>query len=116
MSEKFTSSVPPPAPRAPPAPPPRPPSAPAKSRRKFLTWIAVVGGILTLTPYVPFGSFLSASVGGSSSKTTNETIVLDNNKSENGNAAGKTVNVNDLTSFPPNSHWVITYPSSGDPN
>jgi len=76
----------------------------------------VVGGILSLTPYVPFGSFLSASVGGSSLATKNQTVVLDNNKSENGNAAGRTVNVNDLTNFPPNSHWVITYPSSGDPN
>src|SRR2546425_6834732 len=97
MSEKLSSSAAPPAPRAPPAPPPRPASAPAKSRRKFLTWIAVVGGILSLTPYVPFGSFLSASVGGTSLATKNQTVVLDNNKSENGNAAGKTVNVNDLT-------------------
>jgi rieske iron-sulfur protein len=29
-------------------------------------------------------------------------------------AAGKPVNVNDLNTFPPNSHWTITYPSSGD--
>jgi Rieske Fe-S protein len=38
------------------------------------------------------------------------------NNNANGAAAGKTVNVNDLTSFPPNSTWLITYPSSGDLN
>ena len=31
-----------------------------------------------------------------------------------GTAAGRKVNVGDLATFPPNSHWVITYPSSGD--
>lgn len=31
-----------------------------------------------------------------------------------GAAAGKVVNINDLTTFPPNDHWVITYPTSGD--
>ncbi|MDA4117948.1 MAG: Rieske 2Fe-2S domain-containing protein [Thaumarchaeota archaeon] len=102
---------------APPTPPSRPAAAPPKkSRRKFISLIAVVGGLLTLAPYVPFGTFLSSSVGGSSATTKPQTIVLDNNTSENGNAAGKKVNVNDLTSFPPNNHWVMTYPSSGDPN
>jgi rieske iron-sulfur protein len=84
-----------------------------------LTLIATVGGILSLTPYVPFGSFLSASVRGSSSMTKNETIVLDNLPASppfgNGRAAGLKVNVNDLSTFPPNSHWLMTYPSSGDP-
>ena len=28
--------------------------------------------------------------------------------------AGETVNVYDLTSFPPNGSWLLTYPSSGD--
>lgn len=31
-----------------------------------------------------------------------------------GAAAGVQVNVNDLTTFPPNDHWVFTYPTSGD--
>jgi Rieske Fe-S protein len=31
-----------------------------------------------------------------------------------GSAAGKPVNVNDLGTFPPNSSWFITYPSSGN--
>ena len=114
MSEKLTNSS---APPAPPAPPPRPAASPPKqSRRRFLTVIAVVGGLLALAPWVPFGSYLSASVGGAAAATKNETIVLDNNTSENKTAAGKTVNVNDLTTFPANSHWVMTYPSSGDPN
>ncbi len=46
----------------------------------------------------------------------NETIVLDENPLENGKASGKKVNVNDLSTFPPNSTWVMTYPSSGDPS
>jgi Rieske Fe-S protein len=78
----------------------------------------VVGGILSLTPYVPFGSFLTASVGGSSSLTKNQTLVLDDLPASpplgNGKAAGLKVNVNDLATFPPNSHWLMTYPSSGD--
>jgi len=77
--------------------------------------MAVVGGLLALAPWGAFGSYLQASVGGSTSTTKPQTIVLDNNTSENGSAAGKTVNVKDLTSFPPNTAWVMTYPSSGDP-
>jgi len=115
MSEKITNSS---APPAAPAPPPRPPAAspPKKSRRGFLTLIAVVGGLLALAPWVPFGTYLSASVSGASVASKPQTIILDNNTSENRTAAGKTVNVNDLTTFPPNDHWVMTYPSSGDPN
>jgi Rieske Fe-S protein len=61
------------------------------------------------------GSFLSSSAAGATSTPGVQTIVLDDNTLENGSAAGKTVNVNDLTSFPPNSTWVMTYPSSGNP-
>jgi len=32
----------------------------------------------------------------------------------NGAASGKPVNVKELTMFPPNSSWLVTYPSSGD--
>jgi rieske iron-sulfur protein len=124
MSEKLTNSnnaaPPPPPPPRPAAPPPAPPSRPAagpakKSRRKFLTLFAVVGGLLALAPWVPFGNFLSSSASGAAAAPTNQTIVLDNNTQENGSAAGKTVNVKDLTTFPPNSTWVMTYPSSGNP-
>lgn len=68
---------------------------------------------MALAPWVPFGTFLSSSASGSQTVTTNQTIVLDQNV-ENGKAAGKKVNVNDLTNFPPNTTWVMTYPSSGD--
>jgi rieske iron-sulfur protein len=120
MSENLTNSTAPPPPPRPAAPPPpapsRPPAGPAKkSRRRFLTLFAVVGGLLALAPWVPFGNFLSSSASGSSGAPTNQTIVLDDNPTENGSASGKTVNVNDMTTFPPNSSWVMTYPSSGDP-
>jgi rieske iron-sulfur protein len=115
LSEKITNSS---APPAPPSPPPRPAAAPAKkSRRGFLKLIAVVGGLLALAPWVPnMGSFLSSSASGSASASGNQTIVLDENTLENGKASGLKVNVNDLTTFPPNTTWVMTYPSSGDPS
>lgn len=71
--------------------------------------------MLALAPWVPFGTYLSASASGGKPTNKNTTIVLDNSTEENGKAAGKTVNVNDLETFPPNSSWVMTYPSSGDP-
>jgi rieske iron-sulfur protein len=76
----------------------------------------VVGGLLALAPWVPFGTYLSSSAGGSQTATKAQTIILDQNPLENGKASGKTVNVNDLNTFPPNSTWVMTYPSSGDPS
>jgi rieske iron-sulfur protein len=78
--------------------------------------LAVVGGILTLVPWIPnMGSFLSSSASVAVVSKGNYTVVLDENTQENGSASGKKVNVNDLLSFPPNSTWVMTYPSSGDP-
>jgi len=114
MSGDVTKRSAPPAP----PPPPRPAAPPAnKSRRRFLTLFAVVGGLLTLVPWIPnMGSFLSSSASGSATATGNQTIVLDENTLENGKASGRTVNVNDLTTFPPNSTWVMTYPSSGSPS
>src|ERR1035437_7330262 len=101
MSEKPTNSTAAPQPPSAPSPPPRPAAAPpAKSRRKLLTLFAVVGGLLALAPWVPFGTFLSSSSSVSSVATTNQTIVLDENTEENGGASGKTVNVNDLNTFP----------------
>jgi rieske iron-sulfur protein len=118
------ASTPTPAPRTGAPMPPRPatPVAPAQaapskpSRRRFLTLFAVVGGLLTLVPWIPnMGSFLSSSAAGATTAAGEQTIVLDDNPLENGNASGKTVNVKDLTTFPPNSTWVMTYPSSGNP-
>jgi len=62
--------------------------------------------------FVPWGKFLSASLIGSG-KLIDQKVVIDANPVY-GPAAGATVNVNDMTTFPPNSHWVITYPSSGN--
>jgi Rieske Fe-S protein len=42
-------------------------------------------------------------------------IVRVDDLSRFGTAAGMPVKISDLTTFPPNSNWVITYPSTGDP-
>ncbi len=81
-------------------------------RRPFLYVLALASVVLALAPYVPWGEFLSASIRGSG-KLVTQKVVIDNNQLYK-TAAGKAVNVNDLATFPPNSHWSITYPSSGD--
>ena len=116
-------------PPRPPTPPPRPPApaqapspaAPQKSssRRSFIKALVAISAILTIIPFAPWGNFLLSSVS-SHGALQRQKVVLDLNTTTNNNAngavAGKTVNVNDLTSFPPNGSWLITYPSSGDPN
>ncbi|MDV3276915.1 MAG: Rieske 2Fe-2S domain-containing protein [Nitrososphaerales archaeon] len=74
--------------------------------------MVAVGAILSITPFVPWGTFLSSSVG-SSGKYQRQKAVIDNDP-KFGQAAGKAVNVNDLNTFPSNSHWAVTYPSTGD--
>ncbi len=74
--------------------------------------LLTVGAILSIVPFVPWGTFLSSSVG-STGAYKRQKVVIDNN-SKYAVAAGKTVNVNDLSTFPPDSHWVVTYPSSGN--
>ena len=78
-----------------------------------------ISAVLTIIPFVPWGSFLLSSVS-SHGALQRQKAVLDLNTTSNNNAngavAGKTVNVNDLTSFPPNGSWLVTYPSSGDIN
>lgn len=74
-----------------------------------------MGAVLSITPFVPWGSFLSSSVS-STGTYKRQKAVVDNNPSIYGAAAGKQANVNDLTTFSPNSSWVVTYPSSGDPS
>ncbi len=71
-----------------------------------------MGALLILTPFVPFGEFLSASIK-NPGKYQRQKVVIDNDPKYKV-TAGKVVNTNDLKTFPPNSHWVITYPSSGD--
>ncbi len=83
----------------------------------FIKLIAVFGAVLAVVPFVPWGNYLLGSVS-STGAYKRQPAVLDlntpTNKNANGAVAGKTVNVKDLTSFPPNGSWLLTYPSSGD--
>ena len=76
--------------------------------------MVAVGAVLSITPFVPWGSFLSSSVS-SSGAYKRQKAIIDNSPSTYGAAAGKQVNANDLSTFAPNGSWVVTYPSSGDP-
>ena len=107
-----TAQKPPvPVARAAPTPPPASKQAvPNVGRRMFVKFAVTVGALLAVIPFVPWGSFLTSS---SQPKLKKQKVVVDN-KPEYGPAAGKIVNVNDLDTFPPNQHWAITYPSSGD--
>jgi rieske iron-sulfur protein len=118
-----TAAVPPRPAQVPPRPPTAaaqlPPSQPPRGagRRTFIKVLVAVGAVLSIVPFVPWGSFLLSSVS-TSGAYQRQKVTLDlntaTNKNANGAAAGKPVNVNDLTSFPPNGTWLITYPSSGD--
>jgi len=122
----------PPRPAVPPVPrpaavPPRPPTPPpqllpsqppkSKGRRTFIKALVAVSAVLAAIPFVPWGDFLLSSVS-TSGAYKRQKAVLDlntaTNKNTNGAVAGKSVNVNDLASFPPNGTWLITFPSSGD--
>jgi len=115
-SSPRPATVPPRAPAPAAAPQPAPQPKPV-GRRTFIKIIAVAGAILSLVPFVPWGNFLLSTVS-STGADQKQTVVLDmntpTNRNANGAVAGKTVNVNDLTSFPPNGSWLITYPTSGD--
>ena len=75
----------------------------------------VVGALLSIVPFVPWGRFLSSTVKtGSAQQYLLQKVVVDDIPSKYGSAAGQVVNVNDLSTFPPNDHWVVTYPTSGD--
>jgi Rieske Fe-S protein len=68
-----------------------------------------------MVPFIPWGTFLSSTVsGGSGKRKLGQLAVVDDLPDLYGQAAGKTVNVNNTQLFPPNGHWVVTYPSSGD--
>ncbi|MBI3858907.1 MAG: Rieske 2Fe-2S domain-containing protein [Thaumarchaeota archaeon] len=81
-------------------------------RRNFVKALVTIAAVLSIVPFVPWGSFLSSSVGNAGSYKRQKVVI--DAKSVYGAAAGQVVNVNDLNTFPPDSHWVITYPSSGD--
>ena len=107
------------APPRPPAPAPPPSAQPPKStsRRTFIKALVAVSAVLSIVPFVPWGNFLLSSVS-TTGAYKRQQVVLDlntpSNKNANGPAAGKAVNVNDLAGFPPNTSWLVTYPSSGD--
>ncbi|MDA4121103.1 MAG: Rieske 2Fe-2S domain-containing protein [Thaumarchaeota archaeon] len=98
---------------------PAPKAAPPRDsgRRTFVKALFAVGAILSIIPFVPWGTFLSSTAsGGSGKKYLLQKVVIDNLPDRYGAAAGQAVNVKTqyMSLFPPNSHWVITYPSSGD--
>jgi Rieske Fe-S protein len=76
----------------------------------------VLSAALTILPFIPWENYLSHSVetGATKQKFLQKVVVDD--LPQYGAAAGVAVNVNDLTTFPPNSHWVFTFPTSGDPS
>lgn len=74
--------------------------------------MVAVAAILTLAPFVPWGEFLSSSVSHAGSLGKQKVVIDD--RTEYGAAAGASVNVNDMTTFPPNTAWVFTYPTSGN--
>jgi len=80
----------------------------------FVKALLTIGAVLSIVPFIPWGSFLSSTVTGSGKKYLLQKVMIDD-LSKYGNAAGKQVNVNDLSTFPANGHWIITYPTSGDP-
>ena len=74
--------------------------------------LLALGAVLSVVPFVPWGEFLSSSVS-STGKVTRQKVVADVNTG-NGSASGQAINAKNLTLFPPNSSWLITYPTSGD--
>jgi len=104
------AAAPPPRPSSP-APPSKPAAPKNEGRRTFAKALVAIGAELSLVPFVPWGTFLSSSVSSTGAYKRQKVVIDDDPKY--GPAAGQTVNVNDLTTFPPDSHWVVTYPSSG---
>src|SRR5438445_13224651 len=80
------------------------------TRRRFIKAILTVTALATLGGYV-LSRYISTPGAGPSLARQ---LVMVDDSNVYGTAAGRKVNVSDLTTFPPNSHWVITYPSSGD--
>jgi rieske iron-sulfur protein len=83
-----------------------------QGRRGFIKALFLVGAVLSIVPFVPWGQYLSSSVSAKVEPTLQK-VVADINPT-NGGASGKPINTKDLETFPPNSSWLVTYPSSGD--
>ena len=110
-----TQAASPPKPAAPAPAAPRPvstapkvvvPSKPLpkpvpQGRRNFFKFMAAVGGILSVTPFIPFGSFFTA--GAAIGKEEEQRILLPDGSFAN------------VKTFPPDSAAIFPYPRTGDP-
>ena len=74
--------------------------AAAPGRRNFLKVMTVVGGILGVTPFIPFGTYFSSTVGGA--KAERQRLMKTD---------GTFANVNE---FPADSSEIFVYPRTGD--
>ena len=72
-----------------------------QSRRNFFKFMAAVGGILSVTPFIPFGSFFTA--GAAIGKEEEQRILLPDGSFAN------------VKTFPPDSAAIFPYPRTGDP-
>lgn len=108
VQKTAQTAIPPPKPAQPAQPRPTEKS----SRRSFIKAMLAVGAVLSIVPFVPWGQFLSSSVT-STGKPQRQQVFTDIN-AFNGAASGLAVDVSDLTMYPPNKSWLITYPSSGN--
>ena len=69
-------------------------------RRNFLKFMGAVGGILGITPFIPFGSFFTASA--TTGKQEVQKILLPDGSYAN------------VKTFPPDSATIFPYPRTGD--
>ena len=72
-----------------------------QGRRNFFKFMAVVGGILGATPFIPFGSFFTAAAAGG--KIEEQRILLPDGSFAN------------VKTFPADSSAIFPYPRTGDP-
>jgi Rieske Fe-S protein len=82
------------------------------TRRRFIKAVLVIGAFTALGGYL-----LSRYIPTQQPEPLAypRQMVRVDNSPQFGTAAGMPVNVSDLATFSPNSNWVITYPSTGDP-
>ena len=74
---------------------------PSKERRNFLKVIATAGGFLGLTPFIPYGSFFTATLGGT--EPVRQKIM--------NSQTGSFVNISDME---PDSSVIFPFPRTGD--
>ena len=76
------------------------PRAQPAGRRNFLKFMGAVGGILGITPFIPFGAFFTASA--TTGKQEAQKILLPDGSFAN------------VKTFPPDSAVIFPYPRTGD--